>query len=72
MHIRIQNRGECYDLYGGEQFASLTELVQHYVENSGELKEKQGKTIQLEHPLLSADPTPEPYVHFGDHHNVNE
>ncbi|KAK2193788.1 hypothetical protein NP493_5g05018 [Ridgeia piscesae] len=50
-HIRIQNTGECYDLYGGEQFATLTELVQHYMENWGELKEKQGKTIQLEHPL---------------------
>jgi len=29
-HIRIQNTGDYYDLYGGDMFASLSELVQYY------------------------------------------
>ncbi|KAG5863363.1 hypothetical protein JTB14_027208 [Gonioctena quinquepunctata] len=39
-HIKIQNSGDFYDLYGGEKFATLTELVQYYMENPGQLKEK--------------------------------
>ena len=58
-HIRIQNTGECYDLYGGEQFATLTELVQHYTEKSDELEERSGEVIHLKCPLMSADPTTE-------------
>lgn len=26
-HIKIQNTGDFYDLYGGEKFATLSELV---------------------------------------------
>lgn len=29
-HIKIQNTGDFYDLYGGEKFATLSELVQFY------------------------------------------
>ncbi|CAB1329552.1 unnamed protein product, partial [Coregonus sp. 'balchen'] len=29
-HIKIQNSGDYYDLYGGEKFATLAELVQWY------------------------------------------
>ena len=32
-HIKIQNTGDFYDLYGGEKFATLSELVQFYTEN---------------------------------------
>ena len=62
-HVRIQNTGDYYDLYGGEKFATLAELVEHYMKNWGVLKEKSGKPIYLKYPVLSADPTTERYVH---------
>ncbi len=58
-HIKIQNTGDFYDLYGGEKFATLTELVQYYMEKQGQLKEKSGDVIELKYPLYSADPTTE-------------
>jgi tyrosine-protein phosphatase non-receptor type 11 len=58
-HIKIQNTGDCYDLYAGEKFATLTELVQFYIENQGQLREKNGEVIELRFPLNSADPTTE-------------
>ena len=60
-HIKIQNTGDYYDLYGGEKFATLTELVQHYTEpgpnGQHQLREKNGDVIELLYPLYSADPT---------------
>lgn len=58
-HIKIQNTGDYYDLYGGEKFATLSELVQFYTENDDQLREKSGAIIQLKYPLLSEDPTTE-------------
>ncbi|XP_047736480.1 tyrosine-protein phosphatase non-receptor type 11 [Hyalella azteca] len=58
-HIKIQNMGDFYDLYGGEKFATLAELVQYYMENQGQLKEKNGHVIELKFPLNCADPTTE-------------
>ncbi|XP_064610345.1 tyrosine-protein phosphatase non-receptor type 11-like [Liolophura sinensis] len=62
-HIKIQNTGDFYDLYGGEKFATLAELVQHYMENQSQLKEKHGQPIELKYPLNSADPTTERWFH---------
>nr|CAI5858879.1 unnamed protein product [Callosobruchus analis] len=56
---QIQNSGDFYDLYGGEKFATLSELVQYYMENQGQLKEKNGEIIELKYPLNCADPTTE-------------
>ncbi|XP_049796152.1 tyrosine-protein phosphatase corkscrew-like [Schistocerca nitens] len=50
-HIKIQNTGDFYDLYGGEKFATLSELVQYYTENQGQLREKSGELIELRCPL---------------------
>ncbi|KAK9685455.1 SH2 domain [Popillia japonica] len=58
-HIKIQNSGDFYDLYGGEKFATLSELVQYYMENEGQLKERNGGVIGLKYPLNCADPTTE-------------
>ncbi|KAB0797154.1 hypothetical protein PPYR_08148 [Photinus pyralis] len=58
-HIKIQNSGDFYDLYGGEKFATLSELVQYYMENQGQLKEKNGEIIELKYPLNCEDPTTE-------------
>lgn len=60
-HIKIQNTGDFYDLYGGEKFATLSELVQFYMENGGQLREKNGEIIELKYPLNCADPTTERY-----------
>uniref|UniRef100_T1J4B3 Tyrosine-protein phosphatase non-receptor type n=1 Tax=Strigamia maritima TaxID=126957 RepID=T1J4B3_STRMM len=62
-HIKIQNTGDFYDLYGGEKFATLSELVQYYMENQGQLREKNGEVIELKYPLNCADPTTERWFH---------
>ena len=62
-HIKIQNTGDFYDLYGGEKFATLSELVLFYQENKGQLREKSGEEIQLMFPLNCADPTTERWFH---------
>ncbi|XP_020898511.1 tyrosine-protein phosphatase non-receptor type 11 [Exaiptasia diaphana] len=62
-HIKIQNSGDYYDLYGGEKFATLSELVQYYTENPGQLREKNGQLIEMKFPLNSADPTTERWFH---------
>lgn len=62
-HIKIQNTGDFYDLYGGEKFATLSELVQHYMENHGILRERNGQVIELLFPLNCADPTTERWFH---------
>ena len=46
-HIKIQNTGDFWDLFGGEKFATLSELVQFYMENQGQLREKNGEVIEL-------------------------
>ncbi|XP_014258399.1 tyrosine-protein phosphatase corkscrew isoform X3 [Cimex lectularius] len=62
-HIKIQNTGDFYDLYGGEKFATLSELVQFYMENEGQLRERNGEVIELKFPLNCADPTTERWFH---------
>ncbi|KAJ8265023.1 hypothetical protein COCON_G00141220 [Conger conger] len=62
-HIKIQNSGDYYDLYGGETFATLAELVQYYTEQHGLLREKNGDVIELKYPLNCKDPTSERWYH---------
>ena len=62
-HIRIQNTGDFFDLYAGEKFASLAELVQYYTDNPGTLREKSGEAIDPVYPLNSDDPTTERWFH---------
>lgn len=62
-HIKIQNNGDFFDLYGGEKFATLSELVQYYMGNQGQLREKNGDIIELKFPLNCADPTTERWFH---------
>lgn len=58
-HIKIQNSGDYYDLYGGEKFATLAELVQYYTEQLDLLRERNGHVIELKYPLNCKDPTSE-------------
>lgn len=60
-HIKVQNSGDYYDLYGGEKFATLRDLVSYYMKNS--LRKKNGTLIELKNPLNSEEPTAERYSH---------
>lgn len=62
-HIRIQNTGDYYDLYGGEKFATLSELVDYYTAENGILQDKDGTVIDLKYPLNCSDPTTERWFH---------
>ncbi|XP_054638455.1 tyrosine-protein phosphatase non-receptor type 6 [Dunckerocampus dactyliophorus] len=62
-HIRIQNTGDYYDLYGGEKFATLSELVEYYTADNGILQDKDGTVIELRYPLNCSDPTTERWYH---------
>ncbi|XP_075759720.1 tyrosine-protein phosphatase non-receptor type 6 isoform X2 [Pelodiscus sinensis] len=62
-HIRIQNTGDYYDLYGGEKFATLSELVEYYTQQQGSLQDKDGTVIDLRYPLNCSDPTAERWYH---------
>ena len=55
IHIKIQNTGEFYDVDGGDQFATLPDLVEYYMEHPEKLKRKNGDFIKLKYPLLCAD-----------------
>ncbi|KAK2193786.1 hypothetical protein NP493_5g04010 [Ridgeia piscesae] len=61
--MRIQNTGDYYDLYGGEKFATLAELVEHYFKNWGVLKSTGDTPVYLKFPLLCADPTKQRWFH---------
>lgn len=61
-HIKIRHTGELYDLHGGEQFATLAELVQYYTDNQV-IKEKNGEVFELKRPLNSSDPITERWFH---------
>ncbi|XP_030044222.1 tyrosine-protein phosphatase non-receptor type 6 isoform X2 [Microcaecilia unicolor] len=62
-HIRIQNTGDYYDLYGGETFATLSELVEYYTTQHGTLQDRDGTQIDLRYPLNCSDPTSERWYH---------
>nr|XP_046255148.1 tyrosine-protein phosphatase non-receptor type 6 [Scatophagus argus]XP_046255149.1 tyrosine-protein phosphatase non-receptor type 6 [Scatophagus argus] len=62
-HIRIQNTGDYYDLYGGEKFATLSELVEYYTAENGILQDRDGTVIELKYPLNCSDPTTERWYH---------
>ena len=63
-HIKIRRHQDgFYDLFGGEPFASLSDLIQFYMQNEDQLKEKNGEIIELRFPLNSEDPTNERWFH---------
>ncbi|CAO2628950.1 Tyrosine-protein phosphatase non-receptor type 11 [Lemmus lemmus] len=62
-HIKVQNTGDYYDLYGGKKFATLAELLQYYMEHHKQVKEKNRDVIELKYPLNHADPTSERWFH---------
>ncbi|XP_059232236.1 tyrosine-protein phosphatase non-receptor type 11-like [Mustela nigripes] len=65
-HINVQNTGDYYDLYGGEKFATLAELVHHYTgQRGGLLREHSGAPVELQQPLGYQNPVSERTGHRG-------
>ena len=58
-HVKIQSTEEYFDLYGGEKFATLAELVEHYTDSQNSLRETNGQIITLKVPLYVEEVTNE-------------
>ncbi|XP_064642466.1 tyrosine-protein phosphatase non-receptor type 11-like [Lineus longissimus] len=56
-HIRIHNTGEFLDLYGGERFATLSEMIAAYYNEEVEerIKHDSGRFVELKFPLPAHD-----------------
>ena len=48
-HLKIRNEGDCYDLYGGQQYSSLAQLVKN-------LRIQNYLVYEDNHPLVLKDP----------------
>jgi hypothetical protein len=65
-HIKIQNSGDCgYEIGqgGGDQFATLSELVEHFIMKESLRDKLDGSIIVLKYPLTPKEPTCERYFH---------
>jgi hypothetical protein len=69
-HIKIQNNADCgYDIGGGgetavcDKFATLAELVEHFIMKETLRDKLDGTTLVLKYPLCSREPTSERYFH---------
>lgn len=60
-HIKIQNHGDYYDLYGGQPFTTLPDLINFYQKNV--LQDRTGEQIQLLYPVNCNPPTTERWFH---------
>lgn len=58
-HVKIQSTEEYYDLYGGEKFATLAELVEYYTDSQNILRETNGQVITFKLPLFVEEVTNE-------------
>ncbi|KAK3104544.1 hypothetical protein FSP39_004620 [Pinctada imbricata] len=63
IHIKIQNKGDYYDLYGGDKFATLSELVKYYMDGRESIKEKNGDPVDLKYPVICEDANTERWFH---------
>ncbi|KJH51296.1 Protein-tyrosine phosphatase [Dictyocaulus viviparus] len=51
LSIMQKNSDDFLDLFGGESFASLSELVQFYIDNPEQLQERNGESIIMKRPI---------------------
>ena len=65
VHVRIRKENCRYDLYKGERFKTLAELVQFYMENPAELKKTTGEGIELSKLLPYKRVPTEKWFHGG-------
>ncbi len=64
-HIKIQNNGDCgYEIgEAGDKFATLVELVDHFIMKETLRVKHDGTILVLKYPLGSKEPTSERYFH---------
>lgn len=64
-HIKIQNNGDCgYEIgEGGDKFATLAELVEHFLMKETLRDKLDGNVLILKYPLNCEEPTSERYFH---------
>lgn len=64
-HIKIQNNGDCgYEIgEGGDKFATLAELVEHFIMKETLRDKLDGNVLILKYPLNYQEPTSERYFH---------
>ena len=55
VHLRMQNIGGLYSLFGEQQFVSPYEVVEYCLDNPGILKEKSGGIIEIKQPVTTQD-----------------
>ena len=57
-HIRIQRTNDGFDLGERQEcFSTLYDMIEHYRQNVGELREKNNEVIELTVPILAQMPT---------------
>ena len=57
-HIRIQRTNDGFDLGERQEcFSTLYDMIEHYRQNVGELREKNNDVIELTVPILAQMPT---------------
>jgi hypothetical protein len=57
-HIRIQRTNDGFDLGERQEcFSTLYDMIEHYRQNIGELREKNNDVIELTAPILAQMPT---------------
>jgi hypothetical protein len=57
-HIRIQRTNDGFDLGERQEcFSTLYDMIEHYRQNVGELREKNNEIIELTAPILAQMPT---------------
>eukprot|EP00794_Sanderia_malayensis_P014896 gene14896-16442_t len=57
-HYKIQNDGECFNLYGEDGFASVPELLDNYRNQEGEFLDENGEEVYLADPLMMETSSP--------------
>ncbi|CAF0920877.1 unnamed protein product [Adineta steineri] len=72
-HIRIQRTNDGFDLGERQEcFSTLYDMIEHYRQNVGELREKNNEVIELTVPILAQMPTLEKYYHGPISHSQTE
>ena len=52
MHVKISNDGETFELYDGDGFASVPELIDYYRSNPGQFVDKAGRSVEMYEPMV--------------------
>lgn len=54
-HYKIYNDGESFELYDGDGFASVPDLIDYYRRNPDKFVDKDNRFVELVEPLIMED-----------------